>query len=168
LGSTDNGNPLASRAAGRVDFNKIEATFARLQSLGGGFSFFVATLGQYAFTPLLYPEVCGYGGRVFGRAFDPSQVIGDHCAEILGELRFDLPPLARELTQAQLYLYADRAWLHNIAPDPGIPGTVNAASAGGGLRLGWLNAVYLDLYAVKAVEGPRDDWRFRFILTSRY
>jgi hemolysin activation/secretion protein len=168
LGSTDNGNPLASRAAGRVDFNKIEATFARLQSLGGGFSFFVAALGQYGFTPLLYPEVCGYGGRVFGRAFDPSQVIGDHCAEILGELRFDLPPFAREVTQTQLYLYADRAWLHNIAPDPGIPGTVNAASAGGGLRLGWLNAVYLDLYAVKAVEGPRDDWRFRFILTSRY
>ena len=166
-GSTINGNPLASRLAGRVDFTKIEATFARLQSLGGGFSSFIAALGQYGFTPLLYPEVCGYGGRVFGRAFDPSQIIGDNCAEVLGELRYDLPPPGI-MTQLQLYAYADRAWLHNIAPDPGIPSNVKAASAGGGLRLGWLNSVFADLYAVKALEGPRDDWRFRFILTGRY
>jgi hypothetical protein len=72
------------------------------------------------------------------------------------------------MTQAQLYLYADKAWLHNIAPDPGIASNVNAASAGGGLRLGWLNTVTADLYAVKAIQGPRDDWRFRFIVTARY
>ena len=92
LGSTNNDNPLASRAAGRVDFTKFEATYARLQSLGGGYSWFVAALAQYGFTPLLYPEVCGYGKRVFGRAYDPSQVIGDHCAEILTELRSICPP----------------------------------------------------------------------------
>lgn len=168
LGSTDNGNPLASRKSGRVDFTKIEATLARVQPLPGGFSIFNALLGQYAGTPLLYPEVCGYGGRVFGRAFDPSQVIGDNCFEILGEFRFDFHYLPPTMTQAQLYLYADTSWLHNIAPDPGIASNVNAASAGGGLRLGWLNTVTADLYAVKAVAGPRDDWRFRFIVTARY
>ena len=54
---------------------------------------------------------------------------------------------------------------------PRIPGYLRTSTQrrlGVDLRLGWLNAVYLDLYAVKAVEGPRDDWRFRFILTSRY
>ena len=35
LGSTDNGNPLASRAAGRVDFSKIEGTVSRTQPLPG-------------------------------------------------------------------------------------------------------------------------------------
>ena len=38
LGSTANGNPLASRAAGRVDFTKIEATVSRTQQLTGPFS----------------------------------------------------------------------------------------------------------------------------------
>ncbi len=184
LGSTNNDDIFASRFYGRVDFTKFEATYARLQSLGGGYSLFVAALGQYAGTPLLYPEVCGYGGRVFGRAYDPSQLIGDHCAEILGELRYDVHLSSPILTQMQFYLYADQAWLRSIAPftggiAPGVIvgpfgtvsntfGNVNAASAGGGLRLGWLNAVTADLYAVKAIEGPRDDWRFRFIVTSRY
>lgn len=185
LGSTHNDDIFASRFYGRVDFHKFEATYARVQSLGGGFSFFVAALGQYAGTPLLYPEVCGYGGRVFGRAYDPSQLIGDHCAEILGELRFDLPPPGPIWSQVQFYLYADQAWLRSMAPFTGgvVPGifvgpfgtvstttftNVNAASAGGGLRLGWLNGVSADLYAVKAIEGPRDDWRFRFIATARY
>jgi hemolysin activation/secretion protein len=168
LGSTRNGNPLASRSAGRVDFTKFEATFARVQALGAGFSVFSAALLQYTGTPLLYPEVCGYGGRVFGRAYDPSQVIGDRCAEVLGELRYDFAFLPPGLTQAQLYGYADKAWLHNIAPDPGIAQNVNAASAGGGLRLGWLNTVTADLFAVKAIEGPRDNWWFRFIVTASY
>ena len=184
LGSTNNNDPFSSRFFGRVDFNKFEATYARVQALGGGYSFFVAALGQYAGTPLLFPEVCGYGGRVFGRAYDPSQLIGDHCAEVLGELRYDMSPPSPILSQVQFYLYADQAWLRTIAPFTGglplggfvgpfgtVPttiGNVNAASAGGGLRLGWLNAVTADLYAVKAIEGPRDDWRFRFIVTSRY
>src|SRR6185295_14725739 len=131
LGSSDNGNPLASRKAGRADFTKFEATFARVQPLPANFSIFTAALAQYGATPLLYPEVCGYGGRVFGRAYDPSQLIGDHCAEVLGEFRFDFLYLPPAMSQAQLYLYADKAWLHNIAPDPGIAGNVNAASAGG-------------------------------------
>jgi hemolysin activation/secretion protein len=184
LGSTNNDDPFSSRFFGRVDFTKFEATYARLQALGGGYSFFVAALAQYAATPLLFPEVCGYGGRVFGRAYDPSQLVADNCAEILGELRYDLPPPGPIWSQVQFYLYADHAWLRSIAPfNAGFPvggfvgpfgtvpttlGNVNAASAGGGLRLGWLNAVTADLYAVKAIEGPRDDWRFRFIVTSRY
>ena len=46
LGSTDNGNPLASTNAGRVDFSKIEATFTRLQPLPWNFSAFVAAYAQ--------------------------------------------------------------------------------------------------------------------------
>ena len=119
LGSINNNDPFSSRFAGRVDFNKVEATYARVQALGAGYSFFVAALGQYAGTPLLFPEVCGYGGRVFGRAYDPSQLIGDHCAEILGELRYDMRPPSPLLSQVQFYLYADQAWLRTMAPFTG-------------------------------------------------
>ena len=62
LGSTDKGNPPASRAAGRVDFDKIEATVSRTQPLFDRFSAYVSGYGQYAFTPLLVPEQCGFGG----------------------------------------------------------------------------------------------------------
>jgi hemolysin activation/secretion protein len=63
LGSTDNGNPLASRASGRVDFSKIEATIGRTQPLPAQFSVYASLYGQYAFTSLLSSEQCGYGGR---------------------------------------------------------------------------------------------------------
>jgi hemolysin activation/secretion protein len=170
LGSSSNGQPLASHINGRVDFSKVEATVTRVQQLPANFSFLLAAYGQYAGTALLNPELCGYGGRVFGRAYDPSNLVADECFETLEELRFDVPPMPmrpKQLTQAQLYGYADWGTLHNLAPDVGTPRNVNAASAGGGLRLGWLNIFTADLSAAKAVEGPRNDWRFFFVLSAK-
>jgi hemolysin activation/secretion protein len=168
LGSTDNSNPLATRANGRVDFSKFEATFTRLQPLFGRLSLLVAAYGQYAGSPLLASELCGYGGRTFGRAYDPSQLVSDSCLELLGEMRLDLPFEFKGLTQAQLYTYGDRGWLHNIAPVGLTPVNLDGASVGGGLRLGWQNVVTADFSVAKAVAGFRDDWRFFFILTGRY
>ncbi|HEY6256048.1 MAG TPA: POTRA domain-containing protein [Xanthobacteraceae bacterium] len=172
-GSTLDGQPLASRLNGRVDFSKVEATLTRVQPLPANFSVLLAGYGQLAGTALLNPELCGFGGRVFGRAFDPSALVADECVEALGELRFDvpvgamMPMLAKPLNQAQLYGFADRGWLHNLAPDVLTPRNMNAASAGGGLRLGWLDIVTADLSADKAVEGPRNDWRFFFVLSAK-
>ena len=166
LGSSANGNPLASRAAGRVDFSKVEGYASRLQPLVANFSMLVAAYGQYAFTPLLAPEQCGYGGGRFGRAFDPSQLLGDSCWEASGELRFDLP-VAAQLQQAQLYGFTDYGQLYTQQPAVGTAAVAQAASAGAGLRLGWqyFNA---DLAVAKAIEGPRNDWRFFFTLAARY
>jgi len=171
LGSTMNGQLLASRANGRVDFSKAEATLTRMQPLPANFSFLFAAYGQYAATPLLNSEQCGYGGRVFGRAYEPSALVADSCLEELGELRWDVPMPAwgpKEVTQVQFYGFGDNGWLHNLAPDVGTPRNQKAASAGGGLRLGWWNAVSADLSAAKAVEGPRNDWRFFFIIGAKY
>jgi hemolysin activation/secretion protein len=168
LGSTGNDNLIPSRANGRVDFSKIEATFTRMQPLPAGFSVLVSGYGQYGFNPLLSSEACGFGGRIFGRAFDPSEFLGDSCLEGFAELRYDLPPDLLKLTPAQLYGFADRGFLHNIAPVTGSPVDVDAASVGGGLRLGWQNNFTADLSAAKAVQGPQDAWRFFFILAGRY
>ncbi len=166
LGSSTNGNPLASRAAGRVDFSKIEGYASHLQPLVPNLSMLVAAYGQFAFTPLLAPEQCGYGGVRFGRAFDPSQLLGDSCWEASGELRFDLP-VAAQLQQAQLYSFTDFGQLYTQQPAIGTAAVTRAASAGAGVRLGWqyFNA---DLSAAKAIEGPRNDWRFFFTLAARY
>ena len=157
-----------SRANGRLDFSKVDATFTRMQPLFSRLSLLVAAYGQYAGTPLLASELCGFGGRAFGRAYDPSELVGDSCLHLLGELRLDLPHEIKGLTQAQLYSFADRGWLHNLAPVGLTPSNLDGASVGGGLRLGWQSVVTADFSVAKAVAGFRDDWRFFFILTGRY
>jgi hemolysin activation/secretion protein len=153
LGSTSNMNDLASRANGRVDFSKVELTLSRLQTLWGGFSLLGVAYAQKGFTPLLVSEQCGYGGRVFGRGFDPSQFIADDCAEFLGELRFDIPNELKGVSLIQLYGFADHGYLHNIAPVPGTPKNVDAASVGAGIRLGWFNSLTADLSFARIVQG---------------
>ena len=179
LGSTQNsvldsagfpiaGNLIPSRGVGRVDFSKIEGTISRTQPLFWGFSAFGALYGQYAGEPLLVPEQCGYGGRFFGRAYDSSQLLGDHCFEALGELRYDLPKFAPQISQVQLYGFRDygKVWLLTSAAT-GLGGHVSGASIGGGLHVGWLNYVSADLSYARATLGPRDDQRIFFIVTVR-
>ena len=168
LGSTENGNPLASRAAGRVDFTKLEGFAARVQPLFANVSAYGAVYGQYALTPLLVPEQCGFGGRFFGRAFDPSEILGDSCLEASGELRFDVPGLPSQISQAQFYGFTDWGHLTTLDAALGTPADVDAASAGAGIRFGLFNHFDTDLSVAKAIEGPRDDWRFFFIVAARY
>jgi hemolysin activation/secretion protein len=177
-GSTDNDNILASRRGGRVDFSKFEALASRMQPLIDRFSALVAVYGQYAFTPLLVPEQCGYGGRVFGRAFDPSELLGDSCWMASLELRYDAAPGATgslgkdgltPLPALQFYGFTDKGKLYRLAVDSvgTSAATFSGASAGGGIRLWWQNYLNIDLSAAKAIEGPRDVWRFFFIATMR-
>jgi len=167
LGSTANDNPIASTNAGRVDFTKIEGTFTRVQPLFWNFSAFVAAYAQFAATPLLVSEQCSYGGRFFGRAFDPSQMLGDHCWMALGELRFDVPHAIKQLTRAQLYAYADHGEVYNIEPAAGTPRMQHGTSAGAGVRAEWETIYSADLSLAKAVEGPRHDWRAFLILGAK-
>ena len=159
------GNGLASRINGRIDFNKFEATFTRMQPL---FWRLAAGLRLWPIRwhPLLSPELCGYGGRIL--AAPTSRLNLWRPLPGYRELRLDVPQPFPDLTQAQLYAFADRGWLHNIAPVLPTAASVNGASVGGGLRLGWRSVVTADLSVAKAVAGPSDAWRFFLILTGRY
>jgi hemolysin activation/secretion protein len=182
LGSSQNNDPLEaltnvnnlSNPVGRVDFEKIEATLSRTQPLIGHFSAFGSVYGQYGFTPLLVPEQCSYGGRFFGRAYDPAQLLGDSCAEAIVEFRYDVPKWAEAVTQTQFYTYSDYGKLWVRGPgvfDPstgGVSGNFTAASAGGGVRLAFWDKVTTDFSVAKAIEGPRDDTRFFFIVGAKY
>jgi hemolysin activation/secretion protein len=174
LGSTDNENPLASRVGGKVDESKIEFSFSRLQPLFWNLSAFGSAYAQHAFTPLLSPELCGYGGRFYGRAYDPSELVGDSCWMAVGELRADMPMPPGLFSLAQLYVFADHGRLTNINSSPVFtPDLVKitdnvseGSSAGGGVRFGWNNQFNTDLYVAKSVAGPRDDTRVFFIVTG--
>src|SRR5262249_59238265 len=103
LDATQIGQELASRANGRVDFSKVELTVSRLAPLPlfTGFSALIAAYGQFAFTPLLVSEMCGYGGRPFGRGFDPSPFISGTRFLALFQLRFAIPLQLHALSPTQ-------------------------------------------------------------------
>lgn len=167
LGSTINGNPLASRSVGRVDFSKLELSANRTQPLFNPVSVYLAAYGQYAFQPLLTPEQCGYGGRFFGRAYDPSQFLGDSCFEALGEVRYDIPAVRPQGGSVQLYGFGDYGHLWTRAASIGTPAQLEAASIGGGLRVLYRDYVNIDVQAAKGIETLRG-WRLFFSLTGRY
>ena len=137
LGSTENDNPLASRANARVDFTKASLLLARLQDLGGGNSAYIVGFGQIAANPLLSSQECGYGGGWIGRAFEPSVITGDHCALVLGEIRHDIDLPAAALSAFQLYAFTDYGAIWNKDAPLGTPEHDEAASVGAGIRLGW-------------------------------
>ncbi|MGB9369090.1 MAG: POTRA domain-containing protein [Xanthobacteraceae bacterium] len=177
LGATPNADPnallqplpTASTNAGQTNFTKIEGLYARTQPLFANISAFFAAYGQYAFTPLLVSEQCSYGGRFFGRAYDPSQFLGDSCWMALGEARYDIPNTIKELTRAQLYAYADHGETYNIDPAAGTPKHQAASSVGVGARAEWLGTYSADLSIAKPVDGPRrDELRAFVILGARY
>jgi hemolysin activation/secretion protein len=175
LGSSGNYNPLVpradgsmpSRSDGRVDFTKVEGTLSRTQALFGPLSMYLSGYGQYSTTALLSPEQCSFGGRFFGRAFDPSQLLGDSCYMGNAELRYDLP-VFWQVSQAQLYGFTDGAELYDRGSVFMPSMNFHAASAGGGLRLGWLSYMNADLTVAKAIDGPRNDTRFFFAVTGKY
>lgn len=177
LGSTDNvdpnvpippGQPGPSTNAGRVDFSKLEVTASRTQPLPANFSLFLAGYAQYAFKPLLVSEQCGYGGRFFGRAYDPSQMLGDHCWAVLGELRYDIATPWKQVTRLQAYTYADHGEVYFINPALGTPKTQHGTSAGLGVRGAWEDTYTADISVAKAIDGPRNDWRAFAILGAKF
>jgi hemolysin activation/secretion protein len=161
-------DPPHSTNAGRTDFNKLEATLSRIQPLPMNFSFFVAGYAQYGFTPLLVSEQCSYGGRFFGRAFDPSQMLADRCWEVLAEGRYDFATPWKQVSKLQLYAFTDHGELHNIDPAAGTPRVQSGTSVGGGVRFAWEDTYTADISVAKAVEGPRDDLRAFVILGAKY
>ena len=172
LGSTGNDNPIPSRGGGRVDFTKLEATLSRTQPLSGiapGLSLYGSVYGQYAWEPLLVVEQCAYGGKVFGRAFDPSALTGDNCLNALIEARYDLTIPGNPFTRMQLFAFADRGFVDRKTVSVGTPQDQWASSSGGGLRLGWRDNVSISIEADRGIGGDIDQsWRAHFELTVRY
>jgi len=141
FGASRPGAPDASRPGGDPRFWKANLYAARLQSLSRGFSVLLAASSQYAFENLLSPEEFAVGGEQFGRAYDPSELVGDSGWAAKLELRHT----ARFRTSVDytFYAFGDRGSVHRrLAPsESGGPKRDSAASLGGGVRFtlqGWL------------------------------
>lgn len=126
-----------SRPGGHADYSKVNMQMTRLQWIKGAFSAYGIVRGQYAFNPLLASEEFVFGGNILGRAYDPSELIGDHGLAGTLELRYDWALEKRFLQSMQLYAYYDFGKIWNIPNVAIAPKTDSATSAGLGSRFGF-------------------------------
>jgi hemolysin activation/secretion protein len=143
----ESGSVNLSTTNGRSDFTKVTFQGSRHQILGAGFSILGAFKGQYSASSLLSSEQFAFGGSQFGRAYDPSEITGDHGIASKLELQYILPIKSEILKQTQLYTYFDRGDIWTMTPDSGEKHHQSGAAVGGGVRysLGGGISGYLEL-----------------------
>lgn len=132
LNTRESGSADLSRAQGRTDFSKLEASLARLQALSNSWSVFAAASAQFTGSPLLSSEEFGYGGQVFGRAYDASEITGDRGIAASLELRYSgLAPWSWGTAEPFAFYDVGKVYnLDNLTAEPRQSG----ASAGAGVR----------------------------------
>jgi hemolysin activation/secretion protein len=131
LGSSKKGEINLSRAQATPDFTKAELSVTRLQGGTNDWSLLMSASAQAASGPLFSAEEFGYGGQTFGRAYDASELTGDHGVAGSMEVRYggwtDWQPLS-----VALYAFYDVGIVWN--DDVGQVKRESGGSVGFGLR----------------------------------
>jgi len=171
FGATPNINPTASRTFGRTNFEKINISARRSQQLTGKFHLNLAAKGQYSGQVLLSSEECGIGGGIFGRAFDSSELTGEHCAAASIELSYRATPVKTfEQFDPYIVIEGGKVWDRRAVNEPA---NETLSSVGAGVRFSWLEMVSgtvevaLPLNRDVASKG-NDDARVFFSLTKEF
>lgn len=160
-----------SRAGGRPDFTKFNLDAARWQRLYGSFSLFAALSAQYSADRLLSPEEFGFGGSMFGRGYDPSEITGDGGVATKVEVQYNGQTPVLPGNSYQLFAFHDLGVTTQSAGKIG--SGQSAASAGAGMRLNLTD----DITATALIAKPltrrvdaTDDKASRglFSLTARF
>ncbi len=131
-----NTNANLSRLNGKTDFSKVNLEYSRLQYLSfitPGLNLLGSVIGQYAFSQLLSGEEFGVGGDEFGRAYDPSEITGDHGLSGKLELQWGQNVAYEDfevLAGYQLFVFYDLGAVWRIDPFD----RVSVASVGAGVR----------------------------------
>lgn len=155
LDATKTGSLNLSRAEGKSDFTKLEFSASRLQRLSSTWQLYAGVSGQYTNDPLLSTEEFGYGGQSFGRAYDPSEIIGDQgIAGVLEARYYGIDPVYDISISPFAFYDVGRVW--NL--DVGSEDHDSGASAGIGVRLwhptGISSTVGLAMPLTKDVNTP--------------
>ncbi len=139
LGATRSGSNFASHTGASGTFTKFDVTLSRLQQVIPEWNILAAVSGQYSIQRLLVEQQFGYGGEQFGRAYDPSEILGDDG--IVGKVELQYTPawgaglfgLTDIIRGLQFYTFYDigRVWNPHAGDTPQ---SASGASAGGGVR----------------------------------
>ena len=167
------GSLKLSRADGRSDFTKLSGDILRLQELGLGWSLLTEVGWQYAFDSLLSSEEFGLGGPQYVRAYDPSEVTGDHGIAFKLELQKGVKTNWNYLKSLQSYLYFDHGTvaLRNTTAVQDSSSSLTAVGLGMRANINkWLSG-YIEvgqpLSGDVSAEGNSDP-RFFFSLNAHY
>ncbi|MEI6987577.1 MAG: ShlB/FhaC/HecB family hemolysin secretion/activation protein [Rhodospirillaceae bacterium] len=170
--ATDGDKPGQSRVGARPNYTKLTFSAQRLQPLPERFSVLVATEGQFSPNLLVSGEQFGVGGKLYGRAFDSSEITGDKGASAKIELQYTPEIELPYIQYLQLFSYTDygRAW--NYASG-GLPSGQSLATVGFGVRYGITESLNGGIEFGKpfmrnaTATGNRDP-RVFFSLSARY
>lgn len=78
LNASEQGDSNLSRSEAVPDFTTFQFDYTRQQNLTRQLMVVTLLSGQIASGPLFSSEEFGYGGQKFGRAYNPSEITGDH------------------------------------------------------------------------------------------
>lgn len=157
-----------TRSAG--GFNKVQASWARLQSVWGPLTFYASARGQLAFDNLDSSEKIELGGAYGVRAYPEGEAFGDSGYVATAEARMRLGGSSNALPGAfELIGFVDTGEVR-YAQDPWFAGSNHARRSGYGAGLNWSGPEGLLLkgsYARKlgtgpATSAPDRDGRFWF------
>jgi hemolysin activation/secretion protein len=139
FGATEEGDLNISRSFGDPQFTKLNAEFQRLQGLTQGLNLLVKARGQLSNGPLLSSEEFGVGGPDSGRAYDPSEIIGDEGIAGTMELQWNTPYQSSFAQDYQLFSFIDAGRVWNDDATTSSTKSDTATSVGLGVRAEFKN-----------------------------
>lgn len=172
LDASDNSSNKRSRSNGRSDFTKVAGDLVRRQTVTDLVAVQAAVAGQWAAVPLLSYEEFAVGGEQFGRAYDFSEISGEHGVAGSVEVQFGRKSNWRWLDEYQLYGFYDAGAVWNmVTGNSDVRSTLS--SAGAGMRVKVFDKVQANFEAAKPLEQDvntedDNDWRFFFTTTVTY
>ena len=143
-------SPDTTRPAGNSNFTKLTMQMSRLQRLSDNISILTEMMGQYSYQRLLVSEQFAFGGENMGRAYDPSEILGDHGAAGKLELQYSSQIQPSWINATQYYAYYDAGITWFRKGDCGCKTEERiktATSAGAGFRVNITNNIsgYLEV-----------------------
>lgn len=173
FGAKESGSSNLSRTLGKSNFTKLAGDLMRLQNLASSWALLGSVSWQYSFDKLLASEEFGVGGSQFGRAYDSSEITGDHGIALKFELQKALSPQWKYLSDLQFYSFMDYGSVWNKVKTSTGAKHQNRSSIGLGVRFNLTDSTsgYLELdkptsHSV-AAEGNKDP-RLFFSLSQRF
>lgn len=133
LGANDEQDINLSRGGAKPDFTKGEVNLSHWQELGSNFNMLFSAAAQRASGILYSSEEIGFGGQLYGRAYDSSEITGNHGLMAMAEVRYNgFEPLYDIQSQPFVFYDVGKVWSENLLRTD----DMSAASSGFGMRLG--------------------------------
>lgn len=132
LGANKPGEANLSRADAEPDFTKFEATWQRSQFIAENWLGITTITGQRASKALYSSEEFGFGGPSLGRAYDASEITGDHGIGGAVEIQYTgIEPVKEIKLTPSVFYEAGKIWNIDDGQDDGL----SVADAGIGFNI---------------------------------